>query len=111
MNECIEEGLEEQESEFLKDDEQAVLIESNLAQISTNAMYSLMVPNYRTMRIHDQIDRRVFSILIDCGSSHNFLYPNVVRKFGLRTVQVAPVRVVVAYGNSLTTTTLCPGFQ
>ena len=35
----------------------------------------------------------------------------MVRKFGLRTVQVAPVRVVVADGNSLTTTTLCPEFQ
>ncbi|XP_071933714.1 uncharacterized protein [Coffea arabica] len=109
--ECIEEGIEEQESGSLEDDDQVLLTIGNLAQISTNAICSLMVPNVRTMRIHGQIDRRVFSILVDCGSSHNFLHLNMVRKFGLRTVQVAPVKVVVADRNSLTTTTLCPGFQ
>ncbi|XP_071913952.1 uncharacterized protein [Coffea arabica] len=109
--ECVEEETEEQEPECLEEDEQEVLTEGNLAQISTSAMCSLLVPNFRTMRIHGQIERKTFSILIDCGSSHNFLHPNMVRKFGLRTVQVAPVKVVVADGNSLTTTTLCPGFQ
>lgn len=80
--ECIEEGVEEDESGGLEDDDQALLTEGNLAQISTNAMCSLMVPNFRTMRIHGQADKRTFSILIDCGSSHNFLHPNMVRKFG-----------------------------
>ena len=71
----MEDALNEREPELLEDDEQVLLTKGNLAQISTNAMCSLMVPNYRTMRIHGQISKKAFSILIDCGSSYNFYTP------------------------------------
>ena len=104
----LEEALEGVDHEG---EEGEIVTESDLAQISTNAISSLRVPNFSTMRVHGNIGKKAFSALRDCGSSHNFLHPEVVKKFGLKTLQIDPVRVVVADENSLTTTTLCPRFR
>ena len=111
MIEYIEELEEIREEAVTKGDGVETLKEGNLAQISANAMCSLKVPNFKTMRIHGNSGKKAFNNLIECGSSHNFLHPEVVKRFGLKTMQITPIKVVVVDKNSLTTTTLCPRFQ
>ena len=108
--EYVEEPEESWEDINHEEEEEETVTEGELAQVSANAMSSLKVPNFSTMSVQGSIGKKTFGILIDCGSSHNFLHPEMVKKFGLKTVQVDPVKVVVADGNTLTTTSLCPKF-
>lgn len=63
--------------------------EGNLAHISLCAMTSTVMPKSRTMRVNGHVGTKNVNIFIDCGSSHNFIHPNVVKKLGLRTKEIA----------------------
>lgn len=83
----------------------------NLAHISFNAMTSMAVPTFRTMRITGHVGKQTINIFIDCGSSHNFIHPSVIQKLGLKVQRVKPLTVEVADGNKLTTNELCSNFK
>ncbi|XP_071905722.1 uncharacterized protein [Coffea arabica] len=106
--EVWDELVEDEGNESVEEDD--TLDEGQLAHISLNAMTSMSVPNFRTMRVTGHVGKQNVNIFIDCGSSHNFIHPRVVQKLGVKTVKVEPLVVEVADGNKLTTQDLCPGF-
>lgn len=70
--------------------------EGNLAQISVNAMSIMAVPRFNTKMVTRHVGKQDIHIVIDCCSTHDFINPDVVRKLGLRSVQVAPLILEVA---------------
>ncbi|XP_071905622.1 uncharacterized protein [Coffea arabica] len=62
------------------------------------------------MRVTGHVGKTPVNTLIDCGSSHNFVHPELVNKLGLRVQGVPSLVVEVADGNKITTNTLCAGF-
>ncbi|XP_071924436.1 uncharacterized protein [Coffea arabica] len=108
---CAEEDGEELEIESEEEGEASQeASQGNLAHISLNAMTLTDVPKFRTMRVTGHVGKTSVNIFIDCGSSHNFVHPDLVNKLGLKVQGVPSVVVEVADGNKITTNKLCPDF-
>ncbi|KAJ0025768.1 hypothetical protein Pint_09362 [Pistacia integerrima] len=73
--------------------------------ISLHAMTSF--PNPQTMRVKGRINNRVTFILIDLGSSHNFVNKDFVDNVGLQLNHKGKFNVIVALGESLTSSGRC----
>lgn len=67
-------------------------------QISVHALSGSF--SFRTMRLKGQIKKHPITILIDSGSTHNFLDPNVAKRTGLVVTVTTPLTVVVAEGTN-----------
>lgn len=61
----------------------------------------------RTMKIKASIHWCTVWILLDSGSSHNFLDPSIVRRVGLLEATSTPLKVMVANGSVLKTEGVC----
>nr|GEU90345.1 retrotransposable element Tf2 [Tanacetum cinerariifolium] len=57
------------------------------------------------------LGQHVVHILVDCGSTHNFLDKNMAKKLGCSIRPTGPLTVTVANGNNLVTTSECKNFQ
>lgn len=77
-------------------------------QLSLNAMAGLS--NYHTMRVTDMHDRKLLQILLDSGSTHNFLDLEVAKKLGCKLDKVDALPVAVGGGTSLEAPYICRGF-
>lgn len=53
----------------------------------------------------------VLHILIDSGSTHNFLDLNMAKKLGCKIQNIPPQAIAVAYGNYLTCQSMSKGFS
>nr|GEX48115.1 hypothetical protein [Tanacetum cinerariifolium] len=78
-------------------------------QISLNALTG--TNNFQTMRVLGTVGKHVVHILVDCGSTHNFLDKNVAQKLGCPIRPTVPLAVTVADGNNLLTTSECKNFK
>ncbi|GJS18308.1 putative mitochondrial protein [Tanacetum coccineum] len=92
--ECEEECLGEEELEEL----------GEVPQISLNAMHG--IPTYRTMRIKGVVGKHVIHILVDCGSTHNFVDIAVAKKLGCKIKSTCPLPVIVGDGYNIATNML-----
>ncbi|KAI4303882.1 hypothetical protein MLD38_039466 [Melastoma candidum] len=59
------------------------------------------VEGAKTMRVEGQYKGKTLQILIDSGSTHNFIDMGVVKGLGISTVSIKPVSVTVADGRSI----------
>lgn len=66
-------------------------------------------PTSQTMRVRGSLGRQGLTILMDSGSTHNFLSSRVVARLGLRPTHTGRLRVTVANGDCLSCTGLCAG--
>ena len=57
------------------------------------------------------MNKRPLHILIDSGSTHNFLDVEVAKKLGCKTTSINPMRVDVANGSSLSCVAACKGLN
>ncbi|GJX04159.1 gypsy/ty3 retroelement polyprotein [Tanacetum coccineum] len=76
-------------------------------QISLNAISG--VNTFQTMRIKGQINNKPVNILIDCGSTHNFLDLSTAKQLGCPVKGSYPLQVTVPGGNFLTSNHVCKG--
>ncbi|KAL3524951.1 hypothetical protein ACH5RR_013323 [Cinchona calisaya] len=74
-------------------------------------MTSTAVPRFRIVKVVGHVDRKSVNIFIDCGSSHNFIHPEIIKKLGLKTQKTTTMIVEVANGNKITTNELCSNFK
>ncbi|GKA55268.1 gypsy/ty3 retroelement polyprotein [Tanacetum coccineum] len=77
-------------------------------QISLNALNG--INNYQTMRVNGWVGKHELHILVDCGSTHNFLDAQVAKQLGCHTRQTCPLQIAIPGGRSLESTTICPDF-
>lgn len=75
------------------------------AQISLNSLAGHIAPE--TLRLVGTISGQQVLILIDGGSTHNFIQEQLVRKLGLHCRQTTPLRVMVGNGQHLECQQLC----
>ncbi|XP_074318129.1 uncharacterized protein LOC141654920 [Silene latifolia] len=77
--------------------------------ISINALHGSQ--SFQTMRVTGYMGRKPLHILIDSGSTHNFLDLDLARKLNLQINPISPQSVAVADGNHLACQHVCPNFQ
>lgn len=68
-------------------------------QISMHALSGMQ--SYRTMRIKGLVKKQVMEILVDTGSTHNFLDVKFAKKAGVLTQATSPLTVEVADGTKI----------
>ncbi|KAJ0035750.1 hypothetical protein Pint_24601 [Pistacia integerrima] len=73
--------------------------------ISLHAMASMLHPN--TMRIHGRIRGKIVLILLDFGSSHNFINESFASRIGLQPLAQGKLEVMVAFGKKLASSGCC----
>ena len=78
-------------------------------QISVYAINGIALRGYRTMRVTMHVKKRALNILIDSGSTHNFLDIKVAKKLSCIIVNINLMRVDVANGSSLSYVAACKG--
>ncbi|XP_026450774.1 uncharacterized protein LOC113350886 [Papaver somniferum] len=65
-----------------------------------------------TIRIHGKIlNKKSITILVDSGSTHSFIDPELAKLSGCLVEPTATFQVVVADGNKLVSSSRCPEFQ
>ncbi|XP_071714207.1 uncharacterized protein [Rutidosis leptorrhynchoides] len=79
--------------------------ESSLPHISLNALNG--TSTYQTMRVVGQINNQKVHILIDSGSTHNFLDLGTGKRLGCRLKTIDPLYVGVPGGNQIVSTSKC----
>ncbi|KAL5838392.1 hypothetical protein ACOSQ3_015561 [Xanthoceras sorbifolium] len=74
-------------------------VDAGMAELSLNAISG--TPRPSTMRLMAWIGSSEVSLLVDSGSSHNFINVNTVKKLGMKGVAIEPFDVKVANGERL----------
>ncbi|GJS34368.1 putative mitochondrial protein [Tanacetum coccineum] len=59
------------------------------------------------MRVKGRVGKKVVHILIDCGSTHNFLDVHTAKKLGCKLAKTTPMQVSVANGQRMMSTSVC----
>ncbi|XP_028055574.1 uncharacterized protein LOC114259749 [Camellia sinensis] len=75
--------------------------------ISLHAIYGARAP--QTMKVRGQIGQHQITLLIDSGSTHNFLNSKVARKLGVSPNSTGRFEVVVANGEKISSSGHCKG--
>lgn len=81
-------------------------VDSDCSHISLHALAGL--PSSETFRIYGTIRNAMLTILVDSGSTHNFLQPRIAQFLHLRPQSTQPLRVMVGNGAMLTCDQVCP---
>lgn len=80
-----------------------------LTQISFNSLASQLAP--KTLRLIGTVAGTTVVILVDGGSTHNFIQESLVTQLGLQTQQKTPLRVMIGNGQHLACNRLCPNLS
>ena len=67
--------------------------------------------NYQTMRVKGSVGRRDLCILIDSGSTHNFIDARIIDKLWCVMEAIKELKVLAANGNQLRCQEICRGFS
>ncbi|GJU05073.1 DEAD-box ATP-dependent RNA helicase 41 [Tanacetum coccineum] len=88
--------------------EEELVMESN-PQIYLNALSGLN--SFQTMRVKGLFGKNTLHILIDCGSTHNFLDLKTAKNLGCQFENTTPLQVSVDNGQHMMTCYKCKNFQ
>jgi len=77
--------------------------------LSLNALNG--ISTYQTMRITGRVKNTPLYILIDSGSTHNFLDLGTAKRLHYNIKKIPPLQVVVANGQHLQCAAMCKGFS
>ena len=77
-------------------------------QVSMNAMNG--ATGFHTMRINGHMGKKTLHILIDSGSTHNFLDVNLAKRLGCKIDPIAMQAITIADGNQLHCQYVCKRF-
>lgn len=92
------EAAEEEEEELIEQ-EKTEENDGDCAHISVNAVAG--ITGYRTMRVKGVSGKRAVFVLVDSGSTHNFIDPKVAMKLNCTILPTGLARVAVADGSKL----------
>nr|GEW79704.1 hypothetical protein [Tanacetum cinerariifolium] len=71
---------------------------------------TLSVPHFQTIRVCGQVGEYSIHILIDSGSTHNFVDTNTAKKIGCKISAAVPLQLDVASGNKVVSVIVCNKF-
>ncbi|GJR42434.1 reverse transcriptase [Tanacetum coccineum] len=78
-------------------------------QISLNAISG--APTFNTMRMKAVVAKHLLHLLMDTGSTHNFLDLFTTKKLGSKITKIYPLKVIMAGGNKMVSLYKVYGFQ
>ncbi|GAU25735.1 hypothetical protein TSUD_216660 [Trifolium subterraneum] len=78
-------------------------------QLSLQALNG--VANYQTMRVTGMHEKKLLHILLDSGSTHNFLDLEVAKSLGCKLEAIPPLSVIGGGGHQLEAAFVCKGFK
>jgi hypothetical protein len=112
------EVLGESENEVLEEEENVQLYEVETEETGEVIEYAPQIllnaingtNSYQTMRICGHVGKHKLHILIDCGSTHNFLDINTAKKLGCNLIRTCPLQIDVPGGNQLISQYNCKRF-
>nr|GEZ28980.1 hypothetical protein [Tanacetum cinerariifolium] len=67
--------------------------------------------NYRTLKVKGTVGKHTIHILVDCGSTHNFVDVAVAKKLGCPIKSICPLAITVGDGYNVATTSVCKKFK
>ncbi|GKV50520.1 hypothetical protein SLEP1_g57222 [Rubroshorea leprosula] len=105
----VVEGDEGEEGEVFEEAIEELPDDSN-PHMSIHALSGGSSGAYRTMRVTGYVNKKPIHILIDSGSTHNFLDVNVAKRVGCKLQAVEALKVDVADGSSLECVHMCQDF-
>ncbi|GKA27552.1 immune-associated nucleotide-binding protein 9 [Tanacetum coccineum] len=79
--------------------------ENSVPHISLNAFTGRNT--FQTMRVSGYVGKHEIHILIDSGSTHNFLDSNTAKRLGCPLRNTYPLQVTVANGNNMMSSKMC----
>ena len=100
----VEEEAGEGEAELGEEGEQ----NDSPLLLSLNALHG--VASYQTMRVASKVKTTPLHILIDSGSTYNFLDLATAKRLHCKIKKIPPLQVVVANGQQLVCTSVCHNF-
>ncbi|GKU86977.1 hypothetical protein SLEP1_g1440 [Rubroshorea leprosula] len=105
----VVEGDEGEEGEVFEEATEELPDDSN-PHMSVHALSGGSSGAYRTMRVTGYVNKKPIHILIDSGSTHNFLDVNVAKRVGCKLQAVEALKVDVVDGSSLECVHMCQDF-
>jgi hypothetical protein len=78
-------------------------------QLSLHALTGL--PSYQTMKVCGSHNQKTLQILLDSGSTHNFLDLEVAKRLGCKLEPVTPMTVTAGGGNKIQAPFICRNFS
>ncbi|GJU21667.1 reverse transcriptase [Tanacetum coccineum] len=79
--------------------------ESSVPHISLNALTGRNT--FQTMRVSGYVEKHEIHILIDSGSTYNFLDSNTAKRLGCQLKSTYPLQVTVTNGNNMMSSKMC----
>ncbi|GKE41500.1 retrotransposable element Tf2 [Tanacetum coccineum] len=104
-----EEEIEDEEYVGSELDQVVVREEEVMPQVSLNAMNG--VNSYQTMRIKGHVGKQVVHMLVDCGSTYNFLDLQAAKRMRCRMSKMCPLQVSMANGQVMSSVYMCKNFK
>ena len=90
-------GDEGEENEFKEEGEHEIQFNKEGTEEMAISIHALMGSNNpQTITLLGTVNRNTLMILVDSGSTHNFLDPNTAQKLGCHIQPTNPIKVVVA---------------
>jgi hypothetical protein len=80
-----------------------------IPQISLNALEGTV--GFHTMKVTGKVGKQVLHILVDSGSTHNFLNSSLAHKLQNSLTTITPITVQAANGGKMTCTSVCKGLK
>ncbi|VFQ64465.1 unnamed protein product [Cuscuta campestris] len=100
-----------------EDDDDATAITSPLPDEDNTPLLSCDIssilslagsPSPRSLKVAGSVHNNAVQVLLDSGSTHNFIHPSVAERLALVLHPVTPFRVYVGHGDSLCCSYSCP---
>lgn len=86
-----------------------VVEDDSIPLISEIAIHGVASKGYHTMRVTVYVNKKPSNILIDSGSTHNFLDVHIARKLSCKIEVMGLMKVDVANGASINCNSICKG--
>lgn len=100
---------EEEEEEIVDTVQVEDEVITELAQISLNALNGVI--DYQTLRVTAHKGTRNLQVLMDTGSTHNFLDYNLAVKFWCKLIKRSPMSVRVSSGKHVLCDSMVSNFE
>ena len=106
-------GVDEEDEEGVKpepvlgDKGMKIVITGDISNLNTLAGHG----NPRSLRLWGEVERHPCLILIDSGSTHNFIQPAMAEKLNLSIRPTTPFHVYIGNGDTLLSQFICPNVK
>lgn len=104
-------------SRWAKEEEECIVLDESVQENEKDEDYTILVHAFArqstpdTIKLTRRVKNNKLSILVDTGSTHNFLDPQAAKRVGCKLEYTNPLLVTVADGGKMNCNSKCFGFR